>query len=152
MAQLGLACKATSRACAKAGIAGFSRVLALELAKYGCTVNTISPGAATRMTIDLMKGAGREVDPEDPLQGPQQIAPVVTWLASPAAQEVTGQIIHVMRGTVGIMQQPAIIRSFENDHLWTLDELDQVIPALVSARQAHDERAKKEGAPEPIAS
>ena len=137
---------------AKAGIAGFSRVLALELAKYGCTVNTISPGAATRMTIDLMKGAGREVDPEDPLQGPQQIAPVVTWLASPAAQEVTGQIIHVMRGTVGIMQQPAIIRSFENDHLWTLDELDQVIPALVSARQAHDERAKKEGAPEPIAS
>jgi 3-oxoacyl-[acyl-carrier protein] reductase len=137
---------------AKAGIAGFSRVLALELAKYGCTVNTISPGAATRMTIDLMKGAGREVDPEDPLQGPQQIAPVVTWLASPTAQEITGQIIHVMRGTVGIMQQPAIIRSFKNDHLWTQDELDQVIPSLVSARQAHDERAAKEGEPEPVLS
>ena len=36
---------------AKAGIAGFSRVIALELAKYGCTSNTISPGALTRMTI-----------------------------------------------------------------------------------------------------
>jgi NAD(P)-dependent dehydrogenase (short-subunit alcohol dehydrogenase family) len=137
---------------AKAGIAGFSRVAALELAKYGCTVNTISPGAATRMTIDLMKGAGREVDPEDPLQGPQQIAPVVTWLASPAAQEVTGQIIHVMRGTVGIMQQPAVIRSFQSDHLWTQDDLDRVIPALVAARQAHDERAAKEGEPEPLGS
>ncbi len=135
---------------AKAGIAGFSRVLALELRKYGCTVNTISPGAATRMTIELLKGAGREVDPDDPLQGPQQIAPVVTWLASPAAHEVTGQIIHVMRGTVGIMQQPAIIRSFKVDHLWTLDELDQVIPSLVSAKQAHDERTKKEGEPEPL--
>ncbi len=136
---------------AKAGIAGFSRVLALELAKYGCTVNTISPGAATRMTIDLMRGAGREVDPKDPLQGPQQIAPVVAWLASPAAQEVTGQIIHVMRGTVGIMQQPALIRSFSNDHLWTLDELDSVIPSLVSAKQAHDARAEKEAESEPIA-
>ena len=135
---------------AKAGIAGFSRVLALEVAKYGCTVNTISPGAATRMTIDLMQGAGREVNPEDPLQGPQQVAPVVTWLASPAAQEVTGQIIHVMRGTVGIMQQPAIIRSFRSDHLWTLDELDQAIPTLVAAKQAHDERAAKEGESETL--
>jgi NAD(P)-dependent dehydrogenase (short-subunit alcohol dehydrogenase family) len=135
---------------AKAGIAGFSRVLALELAKYGCTVNTISPGAATRLTIDLLKGSGREVDPADPLQGPQQIAPVVTWLASPAAQEVTSQIIHVMGGTVAIMQQPALIRSFASDHLWTLDELDRVIPALVAARQAHDARAAKEAEPEPI--
>ena len=83
---------------AKAGIAGFSRVLALELAKYGCTVNTISPGAATRLTIPLMQGRGAEVDASDPLVGPQQIAPVVTWLASPAAQEITGQIIHVNGG------------------------------------------------------
>jgi NAD(P)-dependent dehydrogenase (short-subunit alcohol dehydrogenase family) len=135
---------------AKAGIAGFSRVLALELAKYGCTVNTISPGAATRMTLDLLRGAGREVDPEDPLEGPQQIAPVVTWLASSVAQDVTGQIIHVMRGTVGIMQQPAVIRSFGTDHLWTQDDLDRVIPALLTAKQSHDERVKKEAAPERI--
>ena len=102
------------------------------------------------MTIDLMQGAGREVDPKDPLQGPQQIAPVVAWLASPAAQEVTAEIIHVMRGTVGIMQQPAIIRSFRSDHLWTLDELDQAIPTLVAAKQAHDERAAKEGESETL--
>ena len=43
---------------AKAGIAGFASVLALELAKYGCTVNTISPGASTRMTIELRKARG----------------------------------------------------------------------------------------------
>ena len=133
---------------AKSGIAGFSRVIAIELAKYGCTVNTISPGAATRMTIPLMEGSGRQIDPDDPLQGPQQIAPVVTWLASPAGQEITGQIFHVMQGTVGIMQQPAIIRSFESDHLWTLDDLDRVIPALAEARRAHDERVKEAGKPE----
>ena len=47
---------------AKEGIAGFTRSLALEVAKYKCTVNTISPGAATRLTIDLMEAAGRKYD------------------------------------------------------------------------------------------
>jgi len=135
---------------AKAGIAGFSRVLALELGKYACTVNTISPGAATRLTIPLREGRGDAVDPEDPLVGPQQIAPVCTWLASPAAQQVNAQVINVMRGTVGIMQQPAVIRSFETDHLWTQDDLDRVMPALLEAKQAHDERARCEGEPESL--
>jgi NAD(P)-dependent dehydrogenase (short-subunit alcohol dehydrogenase family) len=133
---------------AKAGIAGFSRVLALELAKYGCTVNTISPGAATRMTIPLMEGRGVKVDTENPLVGPQQIAPVVTWLASAKAQDMTAQIIHVSRGQVAIMQQPALIRAFQSDHLWTQDDLDQVMPALLDAKRSHDERAKREAAPE----
>lgn len=137
---------------AKAGIAGFTRVLAQELAKYQCTVNTISPGAATRMTIGLMEGRGAQVDTDNPLVGPQQIAPVVTWLASPAAQNVTNQIIHVGRGQVGIMQQPALIRSFKTDHLWRLDELDQVIPTLVEARKAADERSSKEAEPQELAS
>ena len=48
-------------AAAKAGIAGFSRVMALELAKYGCTSNTISPGALTRMTIPLRENRGESV-------------------------------------------------------------------------------------------
>jgi len=135
---------------AKAGIAGFSRVLALELGKYACTVNTISPGAATRLTIPLREGRGDAVDPEDPLVGPQQIAPVCTWLASPAAQQVNAQVINVMRGTVGIMQQPAVIRSFETDHLWTQDDLDRVMPALLEAKQAHDERVRCEGEPESL--
>ncbi|HTO08094.1 MAG TPA: SDR family NAD(P)-dependent oxidoreductase [Myxococcota bacterium] len=135
---------------AKAGIAGFSRVLALELAKYGCTVNTISPGAATRMTIPLMEGRGVKPNLEDPLVGPQQIAPVVTWLASPQAQELTAQILHVSRGQVAIMQQPALIRAFKSDHLWTQDDLDRVIPALFDAKKAHDARAKKEAEPEAL--
>jgi NAD(P)-dependent dehydrogenase (short-subunit alcohol dehydrogenase family) len=133
---------------AKAGIAGFSRVLALELAKYGCTVNTISPGAATRMTIPLMEGRGAKVDADNPLVGPQQIAPVVTWLASPQAQELSAQILHVSRGQVAIMAQPALIRAFKSEHLWTQDDLDRVIPALFDAKKAHDARAKKEAEPE----
>ena len=132
---------------AKAGIAGFSRVLALELAKYGATSNVISPGAATRMTIPLMEGRG--APPSDVAQrGPEHIAPVVTWLASERAQHITGQIFHVGRGLVGIMQQPAVVRSFKKSEVWTLEELDQVMPALMDARDQNAERAKKDGAPE----
>ncbi len=133
---------------AKAGIAGFSRVLALEMAKYECTVNTISPGAATRLTIPLMEGRGDAAVEEDWTRGPEQIAPVCTWLASEAGASWTGQIVNSMRGTLGIMQQPAIIRSFRSDHLWTQADLDRVMPAMLDAKQSHDARAKREGAPE----
>jgi NAD(P)-dependent dehydrogenase (short-subunit alcohol dehydrogenase family) len=133
---------------AKAGIAGFSRVLALEMAKYECTVNTISPGAATRLTIPLMEGRGDAVEQDDWTRGPEQIAPVCTWLASEAGKAWTGQIVNSMRGTLGIMQQPAIIRSFASDHLWTRADLDRVMPAMLDAKRAHDLRAKREGEPE----
>lgn len=132
---------------AKAGIAGFSRVLALELAKYNTAVNVISPGALTRMTIHLREARGEKVDVDDPTQGPQQVAPVVTWLASEAGQGITGQIIDVMQGWVGIMQQPAVIRSFQSDKLWTLEALDKVMPQLIEAKKKHDETVKEAGAP-----
>jgi NAD(P)-dependent dehydrogenase (short-subunit alcohol dehydrogenase family) len=135
---------------AKAGIAGLARVLALELAKYGCTVNTISPGASTRMTIALREARGIKVDVDAPDQSPAQIAPVVTWLCSDAGQDMTGQIWDVMRGWVGIMQQPAVIRSFTKDGHWDLRDLDEVIPRLMEAKTRHDARVKEEGAPEPF--
>jgi NAD(P)-dependent dehydrogenase (short-subunit alcohol dehydrogenase family) len=136
---------------AKSGIAGFSRVLALELAKFGCTVNTISPGAATRLTIPLMQGRGDDAAAEDPARSPAQIAPVVTWLASPAGQNTSGQVIHVMQGQVAIMQQYAVIRSFtKGGDAFTQAELDRVMPELLAARARNVEQAKRDAAPERV--
>jgi NAD(P)-dependent dehydrogenase (short-subunit alcohol dehydrogenase family) len=135
---------------AKAGIAGFSRVIAKELAKFRCTVNTISPGAATRMTIPLAEARGEKVDATEFKRGPQQIAPVVTWLASEAAKDLTAQIVHVSRGAVGIMQQPAIIRSFKSEALWTMAQLDQVMPKLPEAQKENVARAQKDAASEAV--
>ena len=137
----------TNYGAAKAGIAGFTRSLSFEMAKYKCTVNTISPGAATRMTIDLIKAAGRDVDVSDWKQGPQQLAPVITWLCCDEASDVTNQIIHVQNGTVGIMQQPAVIESFLSDEIWSLDQLDKVIGNLVETKKNHDSEVQKKAEP-----
>ena len=137
----------TNYGAAKAGIAGFTRSLSFEMAKYKCNVNTISPGAATRMTIDLIKAAGRDVDVNDWKQGPQQLAPVITWLCCDEASDVTNQIIHVQNGTVGIMQQPAVIESFLSEELWSLNQLDRVIGNLVETKKNHDSEVQKKAEP-----
>jgi len=138
---------------AKAGIAGFSRVLALELAKYGCTVNTISPGAMTRMTIPLREARGEEVTEQEMAEGgPQHVAPVVAWLCTEEAAGISGEIVHCGRGLVGIMQQPAVIRSFEKrtSDRWTIDELDNFMPQLLEAKRANVEAAQESGAPDMV--
>jgi NAD(P)-dependent dehydrogenase (short-subunit alcohol dehydrogenase family) len=140
----------TNYGAAKAGIAGFSRSLALEVAKYQCTVNTISPGAATRLTLDLMQAAGREHDENDWTQSPGQIAPIVAWLCSQAAEGITSQIIHSQGGVLGIMQQPAVIRSFTTDKLWTLNQLDKLIPDLIEAKKNHDQIISETGEPQKV--
>ena len=137
----------TNYGAAKAGIAGFSRSLALEVAKYKCTVNTISPGAATRLTIDLIEAAGREYDENDWTQGPEQIAPVVTWLCSEEANDITSQIIHSQGGILGIIQQPPVIKSFTSDNLWTIDQLNQLMPELIEAKKHHDAEVEEKGKP-----
>ena len=140
----------TNYGAAKAGIAGFSRVLALELAKYNTRVNTISPGASTRMTIHLREARGVKVDVDAPDQSPAQVAPVVTWLASDAGQDVSAQIIDVMQGWVGIMQQPAVIQSFTSGGMWTLSDLDKVMPKLLVAKEKHDAEVKAKGVPQSL--
>ncbi|HEX7034523.1 MAG TPA: SDR family NAD(P)-dependent oxidoreductase [Pseudomonadales bacterium] len=134
---------------AKAGIAGFSRVLALELAKYGCTVNTISPGALTRMTIPLRENRGEKVGQQDLEEGgPQHVAPIVVWLASDAGAGITGQIFHTGRGGIAVMQQPAVIKQFhKSSGVWTLEELDRYVPELMAAKQAHDQAVSEAATP-----
>jgi hypothetical protein len=102
------------------------------------------------MTIPLAEARGVKVDPTEFKRGPQQLAPVVTWLASEASKDLTSQIIHVSQGMVGIMQQPAVIRSFKSERLWSLDQLDQLMPKLLEAKNANDARAKDGGTPEQV--
>ncbi len=65
---------------AKAGIAAFTNIVALEVARYGVTVNAVGPVALTRMTEGL--GPAPETDEEREARAPHWIAPIVTWLCS----------------------------------------------------------------------
>jgi NAD(P)-dependent dehydrogenase (short-subunit alcohol dehydrogenase family) len=83
----------TNYGAAKAGIAAFTVITSMELARYGVTVNAIAPAALTRMTEDL--GMGQAPEPVKEKLAPRWIAPIVTWLASTESQDVTGRVFDV---------------------------------------------------------
>lgn len=89
-------------AAAKAGIIGFSKSLAREIASRGITINTIAPGFIdtdmTKALSDEQQKALVQQIPAGRLGDPEDIANAVTFLASPQAAYITGQTIHVNGG------------------------------------------------------
>ena len=89
---------------AKAGIAAFTVITAMELVKYGVTVNCLAPGAYTRMTKDLPGFAGMDEETQERM-GPRWIAVATAWLCSEAAQNVTGRGFDIMGQRIGSAEQ-----------------------------------------------
>lgn len=87
-------------AAAKAGVVGMTLVAASELARYGITVNAIAPAARTPMTeavfAQTMAKPENGFDPMDPAN----VSPLVVWLASEDAGEVTGRVFEVEAGII----------------------------------------------------
>jgi NAD(P)-dependent dehydrogenase (short-subunit alcohol dehydrogenase family) len=83
----------TNYGAAKAGIAAFTNIAALELARYGVTVNAVAPVALTRMTEGL--GPAPETDEQREMRSPRWIAPIATWLASAESKDITGRVFEV---------------------------------------------------------
>ncbi|MEU6504853.1 MULTISPECIES: 3-oxoacyl-ACP reductase [unclassified Streptomyces] len=115
-------------AAAKGGIVGLTTSTALALAKYGVTANAICPRARTRMTADVFAGV-QEPDEErlDPL-APEHVAPLVGYLAAPAAARVNGQLLVVHGGMVAIVERPRVRAKFDSkQETFTYDELDALL-------------------------
>ncbi len=92
----------TNYGAAKAGIAAFTNIAALELSRYGVTVNAVAPVALTRMTEGL--GPAPETDAEREMRSPRWIAPIVTWLASAESAGVTGNVFEASGQTLAIAE------------------------------------------------
>ncbi|MEX0785604.1 MAG: SDR family NAD(P)-dependent oxidoreductase [Dehalococcoidia bacterium] len=137
---------------AKSGIAGFTRVVARDLGRYGVTCNAISPGAATRMTATV-PDASRQLraragigGPQQPQpapaardasaasgRGPEMVAPMAAYLASDDAWNINGYIFAVAGGSVSVNHHPTPMRTLWKPDMWTVDELIEMVPRHLMA-------------------
>ncbi len=142
---------------AKSGIAGLTRVVARDLGRYGVTCNCIAPAAMTRMTMNLgaireartggarggataaPAGPAPAARPQQPpaqapagggggMAQPEMVAPMVAFLATDFAWNINGQIFGVSGGNVSLLNHPLAIRTIYKPGMWTLDELDEMVP------------------------
>ena len=115
---------------AKAGIAGLTRVTARDLQKYNITVNAISPVAETRMTegVDGQGKSNKKTSIFAGMKAPEQVAPMVGYLASESAKKITGKIFYVQGGRVSIPFHPTPEHTiYSSESRWSLENLDDGI-------------------------
>jgi NAD(P)-dependent dehydrogenase (short-subunit alcohol dehydrogenase family) len=118
---------------AKAGIAAFTYIVAMEMQRYGVTVNAIAPGARTRLTE---KTFGELKVPEgefDPL-APENVAPMVAYLASDRAAHITGQVFYVQGGLVQLYQGWTPVVEIDKGGRWSPSELADRMEELFQGR------------------
>ena len=119
---------------AKSGIAGFTKVVAKDMGRYGVTVNSIAPRASTRMIADI-PGSTAEIRARSgvaPINGeedlanldPDHIAPFVCYLATDFADNINGQTFLVYGDTISLVSQPRPQKSiYEPGGTWDMEKL-----------------------------
>ena len=137
-------------AAAKEGIVGLTRTCALDLGRYGATVNAIRPRAGTRLTLSpemeearARRQAAREqrgeTDAAQTATGidaldPDLVAPLVVYLCTDAAADVNGRDFLVGGDEISLMSLPARERTIQREGGWTLDAIERVFPRTLGAR------------------
>ena len=108
-------------AIAKGGICALTLTAARELERYGVTVNAVAPRARTRMTEAVLAGLASSGDFDD--LHPDNVAPAVAWLASPAAEGINGRVFMVTGGRVHLIDGYSDAAAVTKPERWTVDEL-----------------------------
>ncbi len=141
-------------AAAKEGIVGLTRTCALDLGRYGVTVNAIRPRAGTRLTLspelrEAMQRARASRRGDDggeaaatpaeqagatlAAQQPEQVAPLVVYLCTDAAANVNGRDFIVGGEDITLMSMPSKEATIHREGGWILDALDRVFPQAIGA-------------------
>jgi 3-oxoacyl-[acyl-carrier protein] reductase len=124
-------------AAAKAGIVALTVATARGCARYGVRANAICPRARTDMTAALMGSAPEgQVDP----LAPEHVAPLVAYLAGPAAENINGEVFVVHGGVAALMAPPTVRTVFRaaehGSPVWTPDSIAAALaPAFAAPAQ-----------------
>ena len=122
---------------AKAGILGLIRTAARDLAKYGVTANAIWPSAATRMTASVPEAAAalraerglrRASGARPQIRDPKHVAPMVAYLASDLAQDITGYTFAIGGERLALIANPEPIREVHCAGGWTMEKMLELFP------------------------
>ena len=139
-------------AAAKMGIVGITRGTALDMARYKVTANCIAPAAWTRL-IGTIPGAD---DPGNPRldrikrMSPDLIAPLVVFLASDDAKEISGQIFGVRGKEIMLFSQPRPVRTIADAEGWTPDKIAARLTSYFGSSLTRLETTAQAFAYEPI--
>ena len=121
---------------AKEGIVGLTRKVAQDMGRYGVTCNAIRPNAGTRLTLsDEMRRTWSQeaIERFEQSLRPDDIAPLVVWLASDDAASVTGRTFYVQTGLVAIYSEPVYEKSILKEGGWTIDDLFRFMPGSLAS-------------------
>lgn len=138
---------------AKMGIAGLSRIVAMENASKNITCNVICPSADTRMTraVPTPKDPAAAAIREERLRRSpaDAIAPLCTFLASEEAAYVNGQIFHQRGSELSLYSQPRPVKMVHKQYGWTPETIAEVaMPSLKNNFfEMGDSRAVHPGTP-----
>jgi len=128
-------------AAAKAGIMGITAMLAQEQKENGITVNVIFPSASTKLFPRKNQAAGPKMAdnmPFTPFMEPEYLAPMVTYLAMDEAGYITDRYIYAAGGDIAFYSHPLMLSGntpvlLRKPGMWTVDELSQMLPQIVSS-------------------
>jgi len=122
-------------AAAKLGIVGLTKSTALDMARYNVTANTVAPFAWSRLIGSIPTETDDQKARVEKLKqlSPAHIAPLVAFLSSDEAADVSGQIFGVRGKEIMVFSQPRPVRSVYNAEGWSVDSLSEMKGALQSS-------------------
>jgi NAD(P)-dependent dehydrogenase (short-subunit alcohol dehydrogenase family) len=102
-----------------------------EMDRYDVTVNAIAPAARTRMTTAAFGDIEPDPDEEFDSMAPENVAPLVAYLASDAAADVNGQVFAISGGDIELFEPWQSVKSLSKESCWTPAELVERMKEIV---------------------